>query len=458
MLSRIDLVGSFGESVLDNFLLFLISVTGGGFSAFMIAYFMRTSLNVFHPFVILFGVSIIDVYFPGAVWSLTQVPTQPEWVAPLTAYDVIKGIMIYLASYLFMIAGYFLLRAFVAKTVKKVTYTLKESVFISLLWILLGLCILQLAMTVMSFGSIPEWFYHKIMLRWDGGLGDERETSAFELLPLRIAFSMLVILGFYSRSTLRRPVMLGYFFPVMGLLLAALTFFRGSILVYLLGLLFAERARTNNNVAQKHSAIKSTAVIDKTLIKWGAIAVSLFLVYGAARQQLSDETWSETGASTSSSTTIPFAKGDGLVGVASIVKFFDGTKDIFMGKTYLDMLLLPVPRFIYTSKPKWYGIDDITRSMGWAESTQSAVTMPGEAFANFWYFSLAFMIILGLFFGLIERFACVNGEFGLILYPSVLIYIVINSNWMAFTGIANQLMPTILCTIILRLVYRESRP
>jgi hypothetical protein len=429
------------------------------FSAVVIRYFMRTSLNVFHPFVILFGVSIIDVYFPGAIWSVTQIPAQPEWVAPLTGYDVIQGILIYLASYILMLAGYFLLGSFVSNRQVNKIYTLKEGMFTPLLWILLGLCFLQIATTVMSFGSIPEWFYHKIMVRWDGGLGDDHETSAFELLPLRVIFSMLVIVGFYYRNNVRRPIMLGYVFPVLGLILAALTFFRGSILVYLLGLLFAERARKRRDVLQKFPATKPSAVVDKTLIKWGAVAVCLFLAYGAIRQQLSSDAWSDTGAtaSASASTTIPFAKGDGLVGVASIVKFFDSPKDIFMGKTYLDMLLLPVPRFIYTSKPKWYGIDDITRSMGWAESTQSAVTMPGEAFANFWYFSLAFMVVMGMFFGLIDRFTCGNGEFGLILYPSVLLYVVINSNWMAFTGIANQMISTIMCAIILRCVYRVKK-
>ena len=61
--------------------------------------------------------------------------------------------------------------------------------------------------------------------------------------------------------------------------------------------------------------------------------------------------------------------------------------DFLMIKHIL-MLLLLIPRAIYKSKPEWYGIDDITTGMGWPSSSQSAVTMPGETYANFGWFGL----------------------------------------------------------------------
>ena len=71
--------------------------------------------------------------------------------------------------------------------------------------------------------------------------------------------------------------------------------------------------------------------------------------------------------------------------------------DFLMGKTYIDMLLLPIPRAIYKSKPEWYGIDDITTGMGWPSSSQSAVTMQVKLTQIFGWFGLFVAVFYGCF-------------------------------------------------------------
>ena len=82
---------------------------------------------------------------------------------------------------------------------------------------------------------------------------------------------------------------------------------------------------------------------------------------------------------------------------------------------------MPIPRAIYKSKPEWYGIDDITTGMGWPSSSQSAVTMPGEAYANFGWFGLFVAVFYGVFFGLFLKFINSRGGVYTTLYASVII-------------------------------------
>ena len=67
------------------------------------------------------------------------------------------------------------------------------------------------------------------------------------------------------------------------------------------------------------------------------------------------------------------------------------------------MLLLPIPRFIYTSKPKMYELD-IATDLGWTKGSESGITIPGEAYANFSWFGLFVGFLYGGFFSLLETF------------------------------------------------------
>jgi hypothetical protein len=150
--------------------------------------------------------------------------------------------------------------------------------------------------------------------------------------------------------------------------------------------------------------------------------------------------------------------GHGLLGISHIVAEYGQSVPFLGGKTYFDMLLLPVPRTIYTAKPAWYGIDDITRGLGWPESTQSAVTMPGEAFANFGLFGLLMAIPMGLLFGQLEKTMRVNIIRYLLLGPTVFFQMVAVTNWMSFTGFMNAAQLLIILLFITSYIRRGGIP
>jgi len=147
------------------------------------------------------------------------------------------------------------------------------------------------------------------------------------------------------------------------------------------------------------------------------------------------------------------SQGSGLEGVSNIIDLYGSSVDYMFGKTYLDMLLMPVPRSIYSSKPDWYGIDDITRGMGWPESTQSAVTMAGEAYANFSYFGLIIGVGYGVVLGLIVRVMFSNPIL-LTLYPTVIIQMILVTNWMGFTGFMNAFLKSLVILVIFIFIKR----
>ena len=119
------------------------------------------------------------------------------------------------------------------------------------------------------------------------------------------------------------------------------------------------------------------------------------------------------------------------------------------------MLLLPVPRTIYTSKPEWYGIDDITRGMGWPPTTQYAVTMPGEMYANFGFLGAPLIALFGMIFGafyrkrLDPRFLFV---YAMILLPSMFV-----TFWMSFTGFMNVIFKVPIYLLLVWLVIKPIK-
>jgi hypothetical protein len=150
------------------------------------------------------------------------------------------------------------------------------------------------------------------------------------------------------------------------------------------------------------------------------------------------------------------AQGSGLDGVTSVVHHFSSTNNFFYGKTYLDMLLLPIPRSIYTSKPEWYGVDDISRLMGWPESTQSAITLPGEAFANFGWLGLLMAPLYGVLLYFISKKLYAIGGSWFFWYISVGVSTLSVANWMAFTGIMNQLSTSVMIFLFCKIFMKNN--
>jgi hypothetical protein len=183
------------------------------------------------------------------------------------------------------------------------------------------------------------------------------------------------------------------------------------------------------------------------------------LLYGAVRTAIENEVKGNESNEVSVIYSV-LNQGSGLQGISSVMRRYGNDLDFLMGKTYIDMMLLPIPRTIYTSKPTSYGVQDISLDMGWTGrdgtvSNEAAITLPGEAYANFGWFGLSIALLYGAFFGLLLRFIHNMGGIYIVLYPTVVIPVIIMSNWMAFTGTMNRLLPSLIIFFMVLIISKK---
>jgi oligosaccharide repeat unit polymerase len=399
---------------------------------------------------IFFAFALLDTVLPALLWASVGIRTVRNTPEVLSYPDVVSGLGAYLGGYVLLFTSFYVFSRVQAGVARPISWILKRRLFWILLTLFLALTLLELWITISEYGSIAEWFAHKIKWRWEGKLPETDQpiwSRVLSYLPSSTGFNLLVLIGYYYRHHLKRPLLLGIVFPLLAIGVACTTFFRGSILLLVLGFAFVEFMRIARFGSDYARAAKYKAV------KWAIASISLFMVYGIVRTELSARAWNAKPKSESYVYTI-LNQGSGLRGASAIVKNYSDRCEYLWGKTYIDMLLLPVPRSIYKTKPEWYGIDDITRGMGWPRSTQAAVTMPGEAFANFgWLGPIAVMPTFGLFFAILYRCCAVRGSPLMFLYPSVIMYILFVASWMAFTGIATRFTQIVACLLILKILF-----
>jgi hypothetical protein len=413
----------------------------GIFCAVLLA-FAIWKKNQFHPIIFFLLFAISDVYFPAVYWQLYGQVSNPEWLNLLPEGDILIGVAYY-SIFLFIFVFSFLaieggkIPQFTHSTIPPGIQTKVRGV----LWVLFFLTIASIATDVFNRGGFESWFWSKFV--FTPTVGSESEASfrggLFAWLPLRDAFQAAVGLAFFYRRKLGHPKLFGIFFPAVAILLAMSTFLRGTVLTCAITLIFAEIMRYRVEEGRKRPTMRSSKHLRFLLVILVTGVLSMY-VYGAIRDTFRGVAAGVEGSNTELAVPTFFTAGHGLLGVSHILAQYGQSVDFLWGKTYLDMMLLPIPRVIYTSKPDWYGIDDITRGMGWPESTQSAVTMPGEAFANFGLFGLLVAFPLGAAFGWLQRMVRANEIRFLLLGPVVFFQLVSVANWMSFTGIMNAML------------------
>ena len=119
------------------------------------------------------------------------------------------------------------------------------------------------------------------------------------------------------------------------------------------------------------------------------------------------------------------------------------------------MMLLIIPRSVYTSKPDWYGVSDISRGMGGPDSTQDAITVPGEAYANFGPIGISLVIIFGALYGFFYGYK--NHPRFRYAYAFIVIPSVFPLFWMSFTEFVNNMLVLPFAIVVLTLVVQKRR-
>lgn len=400
---------------------------------------------------ILMILSVFDTAVPGILWSIYGFNQDADWKTTLSEFDLVMGLLFYILFY-FILLFFYYINSLLSKKVLRRKLVVNESYFIKVSFLVISLWALTLFFQIKSDGGISEYFIKKATLRWSGGLTEIDNSNAFLTILNYFKWDFIInaitLLGLYNISKFKYVFYWKYILPLLCLIIAALTFFRGAIVTVIVGFFFIIYVNRNTIIKKKLNFGK--------LATYG-IAITLFFVFSLYRDSLNRE-YKQIDEITDKNSYFYnlFSQGSGIEAVSHIVSRYGNDLDYFYGKTYFDMLMLPVPRFIYTNKPEWYGIDDITRKMGWPESSQSAVTIPGETFANFGWYGLFLAPVFGIFYSKLNNFIVRDDSPLFIIYPTLIINGVMVSNWMAFTGIMNQVVTFVIIFFVLKLIIKKN--
>ncbi len=401
---------------------------------------------------ILLILSIFDTAIPGVLWSIFGSNSNVYWKNDLNEFELVNGMLFYICFYLLILLFYYVTSILNKSKLIERSLVINEKYFLKISIFLISLWSITLMLQIKSDGGVSEYFIKKAVMRWSGGLEEVGNKNFIQNILNYFKWDFIIngitLLGIYNLKKFKYKFFWKYLLPSLCIIIAALTFFRGAIVTVMIGFFFISYI---NRDKDKKFKLKLS-----TLITIG-IAIALFFTYSLTRDSLNREYKnSEEIVDKGSYFYHLFSQGAGIEAVSHITSRYGNDLDFFYGKTYLDMLYLPIPRSIYTSKPEWYGIDDITRKMGWAESTQSAVTMPGEAYANFGWFGLLLAPFYGVFFSKLTNFISRDNSPLFIIYPSLVINGVMVSNWMAFTGIMNQVITFIILYFLFKLIIKKT--
>lgn len=414
--------------------------------------------NPFHPIIFLLLFAAIDVLFPAVYWSFADQIGNPEWLTPVTDAMVLAALCFYIPFLALLTTSFLAICGPSSPRMNPPETAPSEPRLKLAASFLLVLTLAKISAEVAAAGGIEPWIWSRVVF---GAIvdGDSAATATrggvLSALPLREAFQAVAGLCFFYRKRLSSPRLFGIVFPAAALLLAAATFLRGTVLTCAITLIFAEvMRRRREEASQVRWTRRQLRLAFMSLV---AVVLSIY-VYGSLRDSLRGSAASGVEDAASEFAVPTFlSAGHGLLGISHIVSDYGHSVPFLWGKTYLDMLLLPVPRSVYPSKPDWYGIDDITRGMGWPETTQSAVTMPGEAFANFGYLGLLMALPMGALLGQLQRLSAASEIRYLLLGPTIFFQIASVANWMSFTGIMNAAPSVVLLLLVASWIGRGTR-
>lgn len=405
---------------------------------FLILFF---KVDRFSPIFLMLLFALYDVYLPFLIFINTGLLGSAPYEAAMSVEDYFNGMILYTGYYFVLIVFYIFFTCrikpgFISHdTAARVSIAPKgfvDKVFI-LTFVFLTLSLAKFYFHIREFGSLNDYIYQSLVFTGARVGGGHRAAGFFELLRVDVIFTSLMGLSFFLRNHYQsgsRFYFAKYLFPGFAILFALAYMLRGKLLIVLYTLAFAEYLRLR--------FYSSPTGLKRFYTNIGVCLFAILFVFGPVRDGL-------RLASVNDERPYSFIpafiyQGSGLRSVSQIYSMYGSDLPFFQGKSYIDMLLLPVPRALYTSKPTWYGIDDITRAMGWPKTSMSAVTMPGEAFSNFGYFGILTSLFWAFLFAFLYYIARANLALYIMTTPILSFSMAMTSSWMSFTGFVNGLI------------------
>lgn len=435
--------------------------------AFQVAANYRCNVDLITPWTLYLLVAIIDIYVPGILFLSYEIPEQASYVSPFSQEDLVVALTWFTFSIPVWAMGYFAAQLNWKGRVK--TDAAQWNINIRRVYMLAiysgGWYAAYLLVDIVNSGSLSEYLAIKIQRNYGSRTEytNALEAILFQLAPImRTIFTMLVGVLFFFREKYSRPYLWGIVLPVIGWLVVATTFFRGSQIIYFLSLFILEWQRRKEVTNLDMHALPNKKSGGKGKVKGAFILLLvgslLFVSYGTIRNYYNSSSESQNNALSIESSFllegVRLIRGEGLVGYTRIINAYPESAAYLEGKTYLDMMLLIVPRAIYTSKPDWYGVSDITRGIGSPETTQDAVTIPGEAYANFGPFGMPLVAVFGAFYGFFYKYR--NHPRYKFAYAFVVVPSIFVSFWMSLTGLVNNMQVFPFALLVLLLVIQKT--
>lgn len=421
------------------------------------------------PWTLYLVVAVIDIYLAGILFLVHEIPEQADYIVPFSQDDVVAALVWFTISIPIWAIGYFGAQLKWNKEIKSdsVQWRINKQRLFFFLVLSGGWYLTYILVDIVNNGSLVEYLLFKAQRNYGSRAeyANAAEQILFQLAPVMLTiFSMLVGALFFLRERFAHPFLWGVILPIIGWLFIATTFFRGSQVSYFLALFVLEWQRRKNVInlelntvlVEKKARGKSKKNRIFILILLGFF---LFISYGTIRNYYNS--LSETQNNPLSFNESLFLegarliRGEGLVGFTRIINGYPNSVDYLMGKTYSDMMLLIIPRSIYTSKPEWYGVSDISRGLGGPDTTQDAVTVPGEAYANFGPVGIFLVIIFGAMYGFFYRYK--NHPRYMYAYSFIIIPSIFPLFWMSLTGFVNNMLALPFAMAVLALVVQRRR-
>ena len=313
-----------------------------------------------------------------------------------------------------------------------------------LIWFLtVPVALVTILLEIRTVGGFNDWLEFKSAYRWvQTQQGVESQLTSLKIIPYKplCLFGMyLILLNSKSRQLLKILIIF------VTLLIVSTDFYRGSILLFVIITVLSLRDfKPSNNLAP-------------LLFKYGFICITVFSIFGMLRDNLANKLWLVEETNLTEYLVKVGNQGSGLKSLGHILVYYSNAEYRLDGSSIVNSLLLPVPRIIYKSKPEWYGVAEITRSMGWPKTTQDAVTIPGELYANFGIAGFLLTPFYGIIFKFLDNFQYSKSKIRVPIYCAVIVYGILVSFWMSTIALMNMFIQFVLVYSISQLCEKQFK-
>lgn len=295
---------------------------------------------------------------------------------------------------------------------------------------------------ITASGGLREYYNFKIARIYAVGISysnpARRLFGLFSQSVLTPSMILTVLYMFKGKNIIKK---IAYFIITLAFVLISL--YRGTLvnLFFMILVLYEENER-NLSFNKK---IRRIFCI-------GAVIVFTFFIYSGIRSILNARYWGvEEGdfrIITSSITALRATLGNTLLGTARCIQYLLNDGKPFMGLSIYELLYRFIPRAIWKTKPRLYGMQTISMAMGTPASTMDALSLLGELIINFNFFGLFLIPIYGWLAHRFEEFRF--DTLKVLLYAAMLFPFCTMAMWMGNTGIMSNILSMFLYYIFLK--------